>query len=27
MLGGADPGAELRRATVEFRPVLERSEA
>jgi len=27
MLGGGDPGAELRRATAEFRPVLERSEA
>ncbi|MCQ4161559.1 extracellular solute-binding protein [Roseomonas sp. GC11] len=26
MIGGADPAAELRRATAEFRPVLERSE-
>jgi multiple sugar transport system substrate-binding protein len=26
MIGGADPEAELRRATAEFRPVLERSE-
>lgn len=27
MIGGADPAAELKRATAEFRPILERSEA
>ena len=26
MLGGADPAAELRKATEQFRPVLEKSE-